>query len=326
MKVNTIEDFSEKCKNSYLIELDKIRDRIELINSYRNYDFIIKNLKNGKMKSVNAMEIKKNKPVIIVGSGYSLNAAIPDLKEWKHDIICSPSQFSTLIYHGIIPTYIMLSGTFAIMDEFAIDSWDDKDMKFVVSVSFSPPALRYLVNKKKMVYIYTRNQEGKEFLNVIKSGYHSYDESVSAAREDLVFKDLIDADIKVNNLATILQIKMAERLGYNPIILIGADSIIDRSDIWYYKNKKWQCIVHDKKMGGQSAMIWDKIEKKLQKEKRVSEVFKYKGKLTSEVLYCIKEMTDNAIKKCTKKVIDCSDGILEAATNGKIENIIRRYK
>lgn len=49
-----------------------------------------------------------DKPAIVCGSGYSLNAALPLLKEWKGDIICGNSNVLTLIAHGITPTYLVV--------------------------------------------------------------------------------------------------------------------------------------------------------------------------------------------------------------------------
>jgi hypothetical protein len=51
---------------------------------------------------------QKNEPVLILGSGPSLDDWRPYIKEWKHDIMCSTSQLAWLQSLKINPRYIFL--------------------------------------------------------------------------------------------------------------------------------------------------------------------------------------------------------------------------
>lgn len=48
---------------------------------------------------------KETGPVIVIGSGPSLDEALPYLKKWPGKIMCSTSQLSILEYHNIVPDY-----------------------------------------------------------------------------------------------------------------------------------------------------------------------------------------------------------------------------
>ena len=51
---------------------------------------------------------KPGQPVLILGSGPSLDDWAPHIKEWKHDIFCSTSQLAWCEYHGVTPSYVFL--------------------------------------------------------------------------------------------------------------------------------------------------------------------------------------------------------------------------
>jgi hypothetical protein len=55
-----------------------------------------------------AMERLNGEPVLALGSGPSLDDALPYLKDWKGKIACSTSHLPLLKYMGIEPTYVFL--------------------------------------------------------------------------------------------------------------------------------------------------------------------------------------------------------------------------
>ena len=74
-------------------------------NGYRNFPIIRGDFKKGNA-SVSRMPDGKGKPAIIVGSGPSLDDAIPYLKDWEHPIFCGPTNALALEANGIHPTYL----------------------------------------------------------------------------------------------------------------------------------------------------------------------------------------------------------------------------
>jgi hypothetical protein len=75
-------------------------------NSARSYATIEEIFKT-KNADVNVLP-EKEEPVLLLGSGPSLDDWRPYIKEWKHDIMCSTSQLSWLESAGVNPRYIFL--------------------------------------------------------------------------------------------------------------------------------------------------------------------------------------------------------------------------
>jgi len=108
-------------------------------------------------------------------------------------------------------------------------------------------------------------------------------------------------------------------LCYNPIIIIGADCVIDRSDMYYYENYQWKHIKHTREDRGH-------FHNKDTDCKGISTIYEYKGKTTTNLLYDTKCEIDKAIKECRKKVIDCSGGIIEEGEKSTMKKMVDKYK
>jgi hypothetical protein len=75
-----------------------------LVRSYQKVEALFAK-ENADMSTIPKVQ---GVPVIILGSGPSLDDVIPYLKDWKGAIVCSTSQMLLLEYHGITPTYCVL--------------------------------------------------------------------------------------------------------------------------------------------------------------------------------------------------------------------------
>ncbi len=79
----------------------------EIRNSAENWQNIMHLFRTGRAKDLNEEVKQRGTPVILTGSGPSLDDTIEKLKNWKGGIICHYSQALTLMYHGIVPDYIV---------------------------------------------------------------------------------------------------------------------------------------------------------------------------------------------------------------------------
>uniref|UniRef100_A0A6M3IGH3 6-hydroxymethylpterin diphosphokinase MptE-like domain-containing protein n=1 Tax=viral metagenome TaxID=1070528 RepID=A0A6M3IGH3_9ZZZZ len=169
-------------------------------------------------------------PCIIIGSGCSLDDAIPHLKGWKGGIICSSSQASTLMYHGIVPTHILTFDVRTLDAEFDAKRWDYKRTKLVTWMGIHPSVNGGWQGEK---YFYRVMDPSVMFyMYALPAGYNWIPTQLQPFAHSLA-----------------MQAAVANWLGYSPLILVGADFAYrkdkTRFDAWFYrkppgeKRKRW---------------------------------------------------------------------------------------
>jgi hypothetical protein len=80
---------------------------MEIRNSYANYDRIMAEFAQGRAQCVGTRHGKHGGPCLIIGSGPSLDDALPVIEKWEGGIICSPSHASSLVKWGRPPDYVL---------------------------------------------------------------------------------------------------------------------------------------------------------------------------------------------------------------------------
>jgi len=75
--------------------------------AHENFRFLQDCYIGGRARDVGQLPKNDNHSVICIGSGSTLDDAIPHLKKWQGKIMCSASHYSTLMYHGIVPDYVV---------------------------------------------------------------------------------------------------------------------------------------------------------------------------------------------------------------------------
>lgn len=180
-------------------------------NSCRSYQEVEKDFKERNCDIQILPKAKKGESAIILGSGPSLDKALPFLKHWKGAIFCSTSQLAILEYHDIHPSYLFL-----------IDA---------------DPAMIYLMEKSKFrdtVPLITHVQIPREALECWKNVYYyrMYDPSddytakylamqyglVNVEKGWRISSYVMNTGNVVNNMIAIGQV-----LGYSPLFLCGYD-------------------------------------------------------------------------------------------------------
>ena len=93
--------------------------------SFYNHHTIMEAMESGRAMDLTKVPKRKDRCVMILGSGHSLDDAMPLIKDWEGDIICSTSHFSTLVAHGRFPEHLVALDPDSSPEEIAIPSWDD---------------------------------------------------------------------------------------------------------------------------------------------------------------------------------------------------------
>lgn len=164
-------------------------------------------------------------PILIVGSGSSLNDLMPTIKDWKPPIMCSTSQGSTLVYYGRAPEYmICLDPRTAPADELAASDWGNTAMLGHVSIP-TLYIMSWLRRTKNPLYL------GR----IMEPSYDWYSHHLAQAYPWIrhVILPMIDTLAGAIGFAT--------WLGYKPIYLAGCDywgPRFDRYD-YHYDTQTW---------------------------------------------------------------------------------------
>jgi hypothetical protein len=186
-----------------------------------------------KQYDIKQLPHKPNKPVLLLGSGPSLDDWSPYIKDWEGDIICSTSQLAWLEYHGVVPTYCNLIDSDPEMN-YLIANYGDSDKCTLISHPQAPREAHELW--KGPVYYYLMHDAGDEFQgDGIQFMYGMVNEQ---------FNWPINS--KVTNLGNVMNcsIALAQQLEYAPIFLCGYDLGYPKKQYRFTnyekKNNKWQ--------------------------------------------------------------------------------------
>jgi hypothetical protein len=188
---------------------------------------------------VQSMEMcpKERGPAVIVGSGSSLDAFAPNLKDWKGGVICSTSQASTLIYHGRYPDYIICMDPRVAVVDLELDVPD-----FGPSAMLAHPSIPFQYIDKWI----TRAKGPLYLARIMEPSYDWYTHHLPQGYPwvNHVILPMIDS--------VAAEIGFATWLGYSPLYLIGVDYAGPRFQRWdyNYETKAW---TPDRVMSGYEA-------------------------------------------------------------------------
>lgn len=171
-------------------------------------------------------EIPRGKgPIVICGSGSSLDKIAPTLNNWKGAVMCSTSQASTLVHYGRTPDYVAcLDPRAAKQDELAAPSWGDAVLIGHVSI----PAT-YIMQ-------WLRRASGKIYLGrIMEPNYDWYAHHLGKGYPQIrhIIMPMIDSVAAMIGFAT--------WMGYGPILMAGVDYWGPRFDRYEYseESKSW---------------------------------------------------------------------------------------
>lgn len=185
-------------------------------NSAYNHHTLVERLNAGTARDIGAEE-KQSGPCFVIGSGPSLDDALPYMKGWKDGIICTTSHALTLMYYGIEPSHILLLDPFCSWDEIAGVDWSQTRTKLVAHPGVWPDII---ANWPNDILLYRQNMGNAEpFYNGTQSRMYTRREGVREA----TFHFLINTQITVFACSPPMQMFVAQVLGYSRIYLAGVD-------------------------------------------------------------------------------------------------------
>ena len=238
--------------------------RKHLINevhwSFANYHAILQAAADGRGRDIALMPKVRNEPILCIGSGPTLDRALPRIKEWEGDVICSPSQASTLVYWGKDPKYILALDPDETPPPMAVDSWHGRDTTLLIHPGTNPwlispqyfkrspdGQIGQVENKDawpgKFGFFRKMEPQTPFYANAQKMGYSDIVRDVHPTSVTMHITAIIGTEIVMLGCVANAEIFVASLLGYNPIYLVGVDFGYpggqDRFTKWTFTDGKW---------------------------------------------------------------------------------------
>lgn len=172
-------------------------------NAFENYEYIKKEFEDGRVHCLSKIPRVKDVPAIIVGSGYSLEEALPILRFWKGALFSSPSTARILDHWAADPTFIMAVDTSEDVAE-KLRGPEYTDTALLTHPCSDPKTIRAWKGEK---YYFRMNELEGEFIpNVLGLVY------------PWIKASLLNAGCFANTA-----IMVAHTMGFSPIYLVGVD-------------------------------------------------------------------------------------------------------
>lgn len=191
---------------------------IEALNVFEHWSYF----KDVSKRTPFLMEdrCKEPKPCIVIGSGPSLDNALPYLKDWKHAIISSSSQLTTMAYYDVYPTYFASPDPKGHIEELTALPPDKLDKLHETTTFVQAPIGPYL---------YTDTWKGRiRWFLIFDPGKEWYANAI-APNFTWIPESLLPFSANVPALVAI-----AQYLNFAPLYLVGADFAGKRYDNWMY--------------------------------------------------------------------------------------------
>ena len=232
----------------------------EIAWSSSNYDAILQALVDGRATDIGLLPKVRGEPILIVGSGPTLDEILPTIKDWEGDVICSPSQASTLVYYGKEPTYILALDPDETPPPMAVDTWEGRNSRLLVHPGINPwlisphyfnrlsdGIVQRIENKDAWpgkFGLYRKMEPQTPFYgNAQKIGYSHIDRKIEPTQVTLSISSYIGTEIVMLGCVANAQIFVATLLGYSTLYLAGVDfgcpGNIDRFTSWVWKDGAW---------------------------------------------------------------------------------------
>ncbi len=144
-------------------------------------------------------------PALIIGSGPSLEDVLPILHKWKGAIFCNSSQYATLQYYGVEPTWIDVVDPRIPPSEFMHKPPDYKKTSMIIQTGMFPPYVKHWKGKKYFFRIFEPSVDF--YSKVLPMGYQQFVSTISWPFGCMSATALGHAYL----------------MGYEPIIFVGTD-------------------------------------------------------------------------------------------------------
>lgn len=195
----------------------------EIRNSAVNWKRIVELFESGRAKDISQEPKKGLQPVILTGSGPSLDNTIGKLKDWTGGIICHYSQAVTLRYFGVIPDYIMMLDSICNWEGLRAVDWEGTKTKIIVHPGMWPS----LIDNWPGEMLFYRQNLGKPEAFGVSTQKIMYSKQIGGLQEALESRMAFDPYIKTEMTMFACtppgQLFSAQILQYGPVFLTGMD-------------------------------------------------------------------------------------------------------
>lgn len=160
-------------------------------------------------------------PCVIVSSGPSLDDHIAKLRAWKGGVMCSTSHATTLMYHGVEPTHIVVLDPFCNWGEISGVDWSKTKTKLIVNPSVWPDIIERWPND---MLLFLQNI-GRRDSFYATTQMHMFCDRVpdDPTNRTPNFVPWIRTELTLFACTPPAQIFCADILGYGPCFLFGCD-------------------------------------------------------------------------------------------------------
>lgn len=219
----------------------------EEYNSAENRAVIYARIAGGRARDISdERKVDPGTAVIIIGSGPSLDDAIPLLGDWKGGVICTTSHARTLLYHGIEPSHIFALDPFCTYEEIAGVDWSKTRTKLIAHPGVWPSLLAEWPND---ILLYRQfNGQPDSYYSTWQNRAYTRRECSDETIRTAMFKYVIRTELTLFACSPPAQLFAAQRLGYGNAFLCGVDfgyhSGKERFTEWKPKaSGDWEAIV-----------------------------------------------------------------------------------
>jgi len=195
----------------------------EIRNSAENWQGIMRAFSEGRAKDLNEEPKKKLQPVILTGSGPSLDDTIEKLKAWNGGVVCHYSQAPTLMYHGVVPDYIVALDAICNWEGLKDIDWAHTKTKLVLHPGMWPTLVANWPNEM----LFYRQNLGKPDSFGVNEQKIMYCERMGTLQDALdskvSFRPLIQTELTMFACTPPAQLFVAQVLQYGNVYLTGMD-------------------------------------------------------------------------------------------------------
>ena len=189
--------------------------------SFYNHGEIMEAFASGRAMDLVNVPKRKDRSVLIIGSGPTLDDALPLLKDWRGDVICSTSQATTLIAWGCEPDHIVALDPDSSPAELAADTWEGRKSILHIHPGVMPDLIKWwrgplaVFRKLQPQTPFYGNEQaiGYSPLGPIRDGRYWGNETTTA----------ITGQVPMLACVLAAQISIAKHLGYKQQVLVGCD-------------------------------------------------------------------------------------------------------
>jgi len=210
-------------------------------NSAYNHHTIVEALKSGRARDIGDEPKADGMPMLVIGSGPSLNDILPRIHEWKGGIICTTSHALTLIHWGIEPTYIMAMDPFCTWEEIDGIDWSKTRTKLITDPGCWPSLLQTWPNE---MLLYRKNiAEPGHFYTGEQKRMYTRRVVMNNDIRQAVFEPLIPSEFTLFSCSPPMQSFMSKMLGYGTQFMVGVDfaysNDMGRFTSWDIEDGEW---------------------------------------------------------------------------------------